>query len=197
MATSMLAVTLPCDTMEVGENKLITIHPGTLLHFGKNAGLDCIIRVRGQLLARGSQALPVVFAGNATESVLGPIPDKGKWSGFVVDSLGSVNFKHVNVFRASTPFTFLGQNSVLDSIRFFGCYGIILPEARNYALDPKGEFFPSFDILNPPPRREEKRGHLAEPSSSSSPWLWGAVAIAGLLVALGAAVLFTGGLGGF
>lgn len=154
-ATTRQIIQLPCDTMVVESGKLVTVYPNTLLHFGENASEGSIIVVRGQLLAEGDSARPILFVGNE---------GKTHWGGFRVDTLGSVGFRHVEIRNAVTAITFIGKNSLLEKVNFVGSYGLILPGGRSHALNPQGDFYPQFDILNPPWVHEQNPGAASPPS---------------------------------
>lgn len=154
-AATRQTIQLPCDTMVVETGKLVTVYPNTLLHFGEKASEASIIVVRGQLLAEGDSARPILFVGNE---------GKAKWGGFRVDTLGSLGFRDVEIRYAVTAITFIGKNSLLERIHFFGSYGLILPGGRSHALNPHGDFYPQFDILNPPWVHAQNRALSPSPS---------------------------------
>ncbi len=189
---SITPVQMPCDTMVVEEGRITEIFPGTLLHFGDDAHFDCVLQVRGQLVAKGTPTRPIYLAGNSVKTSVGVVHGKAKWGGLQIDSLGSLNFRHVRTMNASTAITFLGKESQLDSVFFSGCFGLILPGGRNYALDPQGSFYPEFDILRPPRKSSPLPIFtVASPvaskkdSAAHAPlWAWGAAA--GVFLAGGA-----------
>lgn len=192
-AKSITPVQMPCDTMVVEAGKITEIFPGTLLHFGDDAHFACVILVRGQLVAKGTPTKPIYLAGNAVKTSLGIVHGNAKWGGLQIDSLGSLNFRHVRMMNASTALTFMGKESQLDSVFFSGCFGLILPGGRNYVLDPQGSYFSEFDITRPPPKPSPLPILTAAPPSTAiqkdsaghAPlWAWGAAA--GVVLAGGA-----------
>lgn len=200
-AASRQTVLLPCDTMVVEADKLTTVYPNTMLHFGSKASEACVIIVRGQLLAEGAPNRPILFVGNVQAGPMGITSGKARWGGFQIDTLGSVGFTEVDVKYAVTAMTFIGRNSRLVNVNFVGSYGLILPGGRNYSLNPKGEHFREFDILNPPNGERNitqqgsamspgdprpKQQHPASRSKNKTTWLVSSLAV-GALAAGGAA----------
>jgi hypothetical protein len=186
---------LPCDTMVVEVGKIAEVFPGTLVTFGPRSNSACIIQVRGQLIANGTQSLPIYFAGNAIPTSVGVVYGKRPWGGLVIDSLGSVNFRQVHIVHAATAAIFADTNGVLDSVHYFASYGLILSGGRNFKLNPKGSFYPKFNLHNPLAVITEnntliaggKAGKQSQSKSHMARWVWGGSLVALAMVGGGAA----------
>ena len=76
----------------------LTVAPGTVVRFRKNgAGVQGGLLVQGRIIAKGTEASPVIFTANFTE------PEVGDWQGIVLLSSEKKNFmEHVRISGADT-----------------------------------------------------------------------------------------------
>lgn len=84
--------------MTVAPQATLTVTPGTVIRFRKNgAGIQGGLLVQGRIVAKGTEASPVIFTANFTE------PEAGDWQGIVLLSSEKKNLmEHVRITGADT-----------------------------------------------------------------------------------------------
>ncbi|MFP4366547.1 MAG: choice-of-anchor Q domain-containing protein [Bacteroidales bacterium] len=137
------------DYMMVDTGQVLTIEPGTRLHFRRNAGLY----IAGTLIAEGTFTNPVSFEGARTETAYRDIP--GQWEGIWLNPVSKNNrFVHARVRNAVTGIladTISGAddtklylaNSRVENMTFAGLfsrnskiysYNTIISNSGNYSI---------------------------------------------------------------
>jgi hypothetical protein len=82
----------------VAPQATLTVTPGTVIRFRKNgAGVQGGLLVQGRIIAKGTEASPVIFTANFAE------PETGDWQGIVLLSSEKKNLmEHVRISGAET-----------------------------------------------------------------------------------------------
>lgn len=96
--------------VEVSNNSILTIQPGTVIKFAASASLTIGYSGNATLIAEGTAALPIVFTSNAIA------PAAGAWEGlfFYDKTLSNTSLAYCNVQYA-------GSNSNYGAINLIGC----------------------------------------------------------------------------
>jgi hypothetical protein len=96
--------------VEVSNNSILTIQPGTVIKFAANASLTIGYSGNATLIADGTAALPIVFTSTAIA------PAAGAWKGlfFYDKTLNNTSLTYCNIQYA-------GSNSNYGAINLIGC----------------------------------------------------------------------------
>ncbi len=136
---------LNCDTVYVRKGVTTVINPGTMVYFAKPS-LNCVIKVEGTLIVKGTKNSYVSFSGSLDSTRTGPEAGKKQWGGIEIEDGGSVNIEFAGFMRAPTPITSFSKQVKIVNTWFKGSTGIVLPDGSLYPMEKSWHAINSLDL---------------------------------------------------
>jgi hypothetical protein len=154
---------LNCDTVFVRKGVTTVVYPGTMLYFA-NPSLNCIIKVEGALLIKGTKNSYVSLSGSIDSGRYSVEPGNRQWGGIEVAEGGRLEVEFAGFMRAPTPITAFSPQVKIVNSWFKGSTGIILPDGSLYNMEASWHAINELDLAK---ANAGNGGKAAEPPADA------------------------------